>query len=91
MRLVLDVPDDTDPDLLARIAAIAERLSRQPEFAAEIPLGEDEAIQRMFTPERLAHIAKADAQIDAGRSFTPEQVGEHFAKKHAAWTLTHPR
>ena len=90
MRLVLDVPDDTDPDLLARISAIAERINRQPEYAAEIPLGEDEAIQRMFTPERLAHIAKADAQIDAGEFFTPEQVDEHFTKKHTAWLLAHP-
>jgi len=46
---------------------------------------EDAAIQKMFTPERLAHIAKAQAQIKAGQSFTPEEARADFAAKRAEW------
>ena len=42
---------------------------------------EPENLDHLFTPERLAHIDRADAQIDAGLGITAEQVREHFRKK----------
>lgn len=85
MRVEFTVPDNIGPDLMARIVAITEKLSRRPEFASEIPLEEDDEIQRMFTPERLSKIADADAEIDRGEFLTPEQVRAHFKQKQAAW------
>lgn len=85
MRVEFTVPDGIGQDLMARIVAVTEKISRHPEFAAEIPLDEDDDIQRMFTPERLADIAQADEEIDAGESFTSEQVRDHFAQRQAAW------
>jgi len=40
-----------------------------------------ENLDRLFTPERLAHIDRAAAQIDAGLGITAEQVKEHFRRK----------
>ena len=45
---------------------------------------ETENFDRLFTPERLAHIDRAAAQIDAGQSIPAEQVRDHFRQKHKA-------
>jgi hypothetical protein len=47
--------------------------------------GETPNLDHLFTPERLAHIDKAEAEIRAGNYFTAEQVREHFKKKRAEW------
>ena len=36
----------------------------------------------LFTPERLSHIDRAAAQIDAGEGIPAEQVRDHFRQKH---------
>ena len=43
---------------------------------------ESENLDYLFTPERLAHIDRAAAQIDAGQGIPAEQVREHFRQKH---------
>ena len=85
MRLEIIIPDSTRPDVKARLTTLTQRLSERPELVDEIGVYDDAAIQSMFTPERLAHIAKSDAEIDEGKFFTAEQVDEHFKQKHAAW------
>lgn len=47
--------------------------------------GETPNLDHLFTPERLAHIDAAAAEIKAGNYFTAEQVREHFKKKRAEW------
>jgi hypothetical protein len=47
-------------------------------------LEETENLDHFFTPERLAHIDRAAAQIDAGLGIPSEQVGEHFRQKRDA-------
>jgi hypothetical protein len=41
-----------------------------------------ENFDHLFTPERLAHIDRAAAQIDAGQGMPAEQVRDHFRQKH---------
>lgn len=58
------------------------------EFIADI-LKQDfdeeiEDLDRFFTPERLAKIDQAAAQVKAGQFFTSDQVREHFRQKHEA-------
>ncbi|MEI8375364.1 MAG: hypothetical protein WCJ35_21300 [Planctomycetota bacterium] len=36
----------------------------------------------LFTPERLSHIDRAAAQIDADQGIPSEQVRDHFRQKH---------
>ena len=43
---------------------------------------ESENIDYLFTPERLAHIDRAAAQIDAGQGIPSDQVRDHFREKH---------
>jgi hypothetical protein len=43
---------------------------------------ETENLDYLFTPERLAHINRAVAQIDAGQGIPAEQVRDHFRQKH---------
>lgn len=39
----------------------------------------------LFTPDRLARIDQATAQIKAGHFSTAKQVREHFEQKRASW------
>ncbi|HEY3782300.1 MAG TPA: hypothetical protein VGL56_14550 [Fimbriimonadaceae bacterium] len=50
---------------------------------------ENSAIQAMFTTDRLAHIEKADAEIESGEFVTEDEVDEHFAEKGRAWLKKH--
>lgn len=43
-----------------------------------------ENLDHLFTPQRLAHIKRSDAEIDAGQFFTSEEVREHFEQKRGA-------
>ena len=45
---------------------------------------ETENLDHLFTPERLAHIDRASAQIDAGQGITAAEVREHFRPKRDA-------
>ncbi len=81
MRFEIIVPDDTRPELQARFARLTKNLSESPELVEEIPVSEDEAIEAMFTPERLEHIDRAIDEAKGGRYFTAEQVRGYFADK----------
>ncbi len=45
-------------------------------------LEETENLDSLFTAERLTHIDRAAAQIDAGQGIPAEQVRDHFRQKH---------
>jgi predicted transcriptional regulator len=92
MRLEIIIPDSTRPELKARLTSLTQELSAHPELVEDIYLNgevDDAHIQRMFTPERLAHIEKSDAEIDAGNFFTGEQVQAQLKQKHAEWVEQH--
>lgn len=40
----------------------------------------------VLTPDQLERCAVAEAEIDAGKGFTSEQIREHFRNRKAAWT-----
>jgi hypothetical protein len=48
-------------------------------------LAETENLGHFFTPERLALIDRASAQIAASQCFTSEQADEELAKRRDAW------
>ncbi len=48
-------------------------------------IGETPNLDHLFTPERLAEIDEAAADVEAGNYFTAEQVREHFKQKREAW------
>lgn len=87
MRLEIVIPDSTLPDLKAQLATLAEQLSAKPELVTRINLEDDDeaTVQAMFTPERLAHIDAAIAEVKDGTFYTEAQVEEHFARKKASW------
>jgi hypothetical protein len=39
----------------------------------------------LISPTRVAKIDAAIAEVEAGNTFTAEQVREHFKQKRAAW------
>jgi PHD/YefM family antitoxin component YafN of YafNO toxin-antitoxin module len=41
-------------------------------------------LDHLFTPERLAHIDRAIAEIEAGQGYTAEEVREHFRRRRDA-------
>ena len=55
------------------------------EYVADVLLSQvgpqAEDLDHLFTPDRLAHIDESAAQIEAGDSYTADQVREHFGKK----------
>ena len=90
MRLEINIPDSTHADVKNQLAHLIQRLSDRPELVEEIRFDndlEDAEIQRMFTPELLAEIEAADADIDAGNFVTADQLDEHFKRKTDAWVL----
>ncbi|MDR3690907.1 MAG: hypothetical protein P4L46_16125 [Fimbriimonas sp.] len=93
MRLEIIIPDSTRPDLKAMLTSLTQRLSARPELVEEIHLNgddEDAAIQRMFTPERLAIIDAADADISAGNGLTMEQLDARLAATRTEWLAANP-
>lgn len=65
------------------------------EYVAKVvshDLGEAaENLDHLFTPERLAHIDKANSEIEAGKYFTSEEVDTELAKRRAEWNRNNPR
>ena len=58
------------------------------EYVADVlrhDLEDGENLDHLFTPERLAHIDRAAAQIDAGEGLTAEQVNAELAKRRDEW------
>jgi hypothetical protein len=47
-------------------------------------------LDHLFTPERLAHIDKAEAEIKAGNFYTAEQADVELAKRRAEWLRSNP-
>lgn len=88
MRLEINIPDSTRPDLKAQLLILSRRLSAKPELVEDIQFkgdSEDAAIQDLFTPELLAQIDAAGADIRAGNGLTMEQVRERLAATRAEW------
>jgi hypothetical protein len=52
---------------------------------------ETENFDNLFTPERLAHIDRAAAEIDAGQGLTSEQVDAELAQRRDEWLRQNPR
>jgi len=42
-------------------------------------------IDHLFTPERMAIIYRADAQVEAGDFYTSEEAKEELAKRREEW------
>jgi hypothetical protein len=76
---------------IAEQRAAAEGYNSVDEYVADL-VPEERAeekdqfdVDRFFTPERLAHIDKADAMIDAGHFYTSEESMVELEKRKAAW------
>jgi len=52
---------------------------------------ETEDFDHLFSPERLAHIDRAAAEIDAGQGLTSEQVDAELAKRRDEWLRQNAR
>jgi hypothetical protein len=48
-------------------------------------------LEHLFTPQRLAEIDQAAADVEAGNYFTADQVREHFKQKRQAWIQKNAR
>lgn len=48
-------------------------------------------LDHLFTPDVIAHLDRISADIKAGgKTYTSEEVAEHFRKKSEAWRENHP-
>jgi hypothetical protein len=45
----------------------------------------NENLDRLFTPERLADIDRAAAEIEAGNFYTPDEAAVELAKRRDQW------
>jgi hypothetical protein len=52
---------------------------------------DDADVDLLFTPERLAHIDRATAEIENGDFFTPKQAEAELAKRRSQWLQNHAR
>jgi PHD/YefM family antitoxin component YafN of YafNO toxin-antitoxin module len=54
-------------------------------------LEDTENLDHFFTPERLAHIDRSIAQIEAGQGLTSEQAKAELARRRDEWLRQNPR
>jgi hypothetical protein len=63
------------------------------EYIADVvthDLSDAETFHHVFTPERLAELEKISAEIKAGgKTYSIDEVREHFATKRNAWLAKH--
>ncbi len=52
---------------------------------------DDQNIDHLFTPQRLAHIDKAHADIESGKGLTSEQAEKELALRREKWLQANPR
>jgi len=75
--------------------AVAAGFPSVDEYIADVlqhDLIEDaENFDQLFTPERLAHIDRAIAQVEAGQGLTSEQARAELAKRRDEWLGQNPR
>ena len=84
MQVQLDIPEP----LYAEYAQAAAASGQSIEAVLLDKIADahaDELPASFWTPERMAEMEAAQAEIEAGDFFTPEQVRAHFAAKRAAW------
>ena len=53
--------------------------------------GETDSFDHLFTPERLVHVDRAAAEIDAGQGLTAEQVDAELAQRRDEWLRQNAR
>lgn len=85
MRFEIVIPDSTGAELQSRFLLLTKNLSASPELVNQIPVSKEEAIEAMFTPERLEHIDQALADVRAGNFLTSDQAKERLAEKARSW------
>jgi hypothetical protein len=66
------------------------------DFVAEVIVDElsddPENFYHLFTPERIAHLDRIAADMDAGGvTYTPDEVTNHLEARRADWIRTHGR
>lgn len=61
-------------------------------YVADVLVSADaKDINHLFTPERFAHIDKADADIQSGKGYTAEQAKKELAERREKWLQANPR
>ncbi len=91
MRLEVTIPDNARADLKAKLASLINRPNSDPEFVNCIDLGdyaEDAEIQKLFTPKRMAKIAAALADVEAGNVISLEDAMAMNEKERRASSST---
>ena len=78
MRLEINVPDSTRPDLKAQLASLTQRLSANPELVSELMTEKSEAI-----PDYMAAIEQI--RQSPNRFKTKEEVEAHICELRAEW------
>jgi hypothetical protein len=78
MRLEINIPDSTRPDLKARLISLTKRLSARPELVDELVSEKTEAV-----PDYMASIAQI--RQSPNRFKTPAEVDAFLADLRAEW------
>ena len=86
MRLEVTIPDSTRPELKARIADIARRLSDEPELANEIDL---EHLGEPTPAWMLAELDLGLADLDEGRAVGFEEYRSNMQENRDRWMSQH--
>ena len=66
-------------------ASVSEYLT---DVILDDPDGPTPDLEHLFTPERMARIARGEADVAAGRTYTSAEVAQHFAKRRAERVAT---
>jgi hypothetical protein len=82
MHVHLEIPEPLYAEIAEAAAVSGQSVEAVMVGRLAAPSG-DHISDDFWSPDRLAELRAADADIDAGNFFTPEQVRRHFAQKSA--------
>jgi hypothetical protein len=89
MRLEVSIPDQLVGQAQRAASEIGVSFDRFVTEAVQLHL-EDEHPEPKPTPELIAKLRNAEAEIDAGKGMTMAQVEQSLAAKRAAWLQANP-
>lgn len=86
MTFKIEVPNDTSPDLVAKIGRLLEELQQQPERVLDYSRRfENEVCEPVFTAKLLDELEVARREVLAGEVLTTDELESRFAARRAEW------
>lgn len=88
MKFEFSIPDDTRPEVVAKVRQLLTRLEQEPEIAEEFEFDLDALIQSKLTPEVLEDLDRIRHEMSLGQCLSEEGLDRHISQRRKQWILS---